>query len=86
VASCLSFEAFDSLLRPSRCFGMTRKCVGACGEMSLKARQVSSSKMTSAGICLATILSKRVGSPASAAFSALVCFLFFLKGKRRGRG
>ena len=67
-SSC-SVDLLSCVRRPL-CLGMTRKCVGAWGEMSLKARLVSSSYMMVAGISLEMILSKMVGPPLPAALQA----------------
>ncbi len=67
--SSRSVELLSCVKRPL-CLGMTRKCVGACGEMSLNARLVSSSYMMLAGISLEMILSKIVGASLPAALQA----------------
>ena len=58
------------------------------GLLSFSPRHLSSSKMTSAGISFATILSKSVGFPASALFAALFgvvmsFFVFFSRSRSR---
>mmetsp|Transcript_17075 Transcript_17075/g.54461 ORF Transcript_17075/g.54461 Transcript_17075/m.54461 type:complete len:218 (+) Transcript_17075:112-765(+) len=60
-----SSRALLSMVRPSRTLGMTRKCVGATGAMSLKARHLSSWYTMLAGIVPSMILSNMVGAPVS---------------------
>mmetsp|Transcript_28886 Transcript_28886/g.65305 ORF Transcript_28886/g.65305 Transcript_28886/m.65305 type:complete len:202 (-) Transcript_28886:464-1069(-) len=60
-----SAAAFLSCVNPSRRFGITSRCTGAAGLMSLKTRHRESSYTTSLGISLLMILSKMVGSAVS---------------------
>ena len=67
--------ALLNLFKPSLILGITKKCVGPCGLISLNAIHKSSSKIISAGISLATSLSKKVGAAGLIAGSLLSFYI-----------
>lgn len=69
-------SAFERLVRPSRFLGMTKKCTGATGAMSLNAKQRSSWYIMLAGICPETILSKIVISSSTAVYAFTYSVIF----------